>query len=229
VYVHNHDQVGNRARGDRSPAYLTQHAQRLACGLLMLSPCIPLLFMGEEYAEARPFPFFCSFGDPDLIESVRRGRRAEFAAIEFRWGEDIPDPQDPATFESARLTWQWPDGTFHAQLRRLWADLLRARRRWPPLVDRRIASARLLNPAASERGTDWPAVLVVERGAGKSLLACANTTASCQPFPELELLDRTALLSTEEPAYGGRRDLAKPPADLHPYEMVVFGWKEWTR
>ncbi len=128
VCVHNHDQIGNRARGDRPITRLPRSACRLACGLLMLSPCVPLLFMGEEYGEERPFPFFCSFGDAELIQAVREGRREEFAALEFEWGEEILDPQDPATFAAARLSWEWSGDSPAAEMRRLYTDLLRARR-----------------------------------------------------------------------------------------------------
>ena len=77
VCLQNHDQVGNRARGDRFSTLLHDPArQRLASSLLLLSPYLPLLFMGEEYGEENPFPFFCSFGDPPLIEAVREGRKA---------------------------------------------------------------------------------------------------------------------------------------------------------
>ena len=86
VAVQNHDQVGNRAFGERLTALLPPEAQRLSCGLLLVSPCSPLLWMGEEYGETRPFPFFSSFSDPQLIEAVRRGRREEFAALEFECG-----------------------------------------------------------------------------------------------------------------------------------------------
>ena len=111
VCVQNHDQVGNRARGDRLAAIVAPAADRLACGLLLLSPCVPLLFMGEEYGETRPFPYFCSFGDADLVEVVRRGRREEFAAMAFAWGAEIPDPQSPETFAAAKLAWAWPEGS----------------------------------------------------------------------------------------------------------------------
>jgi maltooligosyltrehalose trehalohydrolase len=84
--------------------------------LLLISPCVPMLFMGEEYGERNPFPFFCSFGDPQLIEAVRRGRREEFAALDFQWGDQIPDPQDARTFESAKLVWHWPEGTFPCRI-----------------------------------------------------------------------------------------------------------------
>ncbi len=137
VCIQNHDQIGNRALGDRLGSLVTPAARRLACGLLLLSPCVPLLFMGEEYGERNPFPFFCSFGDADLIEAVRRGRREEFAALSFQWGTEIPDPQSPDTFAAAKLGWSWPEGSPQAQLRRLYRDLLAARRRWPALRDRR--------------------------------------------------------------------------------------------
>ena len=87
--------------------------------MLLLSPYLPLLFMGEEYGEENPFPFFCSFGDPALVEAVREGRKKEFDA--FTWQGEVPDPQGEETFASARLSWSWPEGTPRAGLRRLTA------------------------------------------------------------------------------------------------------------
>ena len=110
VCLQNHDQVGNRARGDRLLPLLDKPAkQRLASSLLLLSPYLPLLFMGEEYGEDNPFPFFCSFGDPGLIEAVREGRKQEFAELVGQG--TVPDPQAEETFASARLSWSWPSGT----------------------------------------------------------------------------------------------------------------------
>src|SRR4029079_6139424 len=124
----NHDQVGNRARGDRLNEVLGSPAkQRLGARVLLLSPYLPLLFMGEEYGEESPFPFFCSFDDPALVEAVREGRKKEVEA--FPWGGEVPDPQAEATFASAWLSWSWPEGTPRAGLRRLYRDLLAARRR----------------------------------------------------------------------------------------------------
>ncbi len=146
VCLQNHDQVGNRARGDRLNALLGSPAkQRLAAGLLLLSPYLPLLFMGEEYGEENPFPFFCSFGDPELVQAVREGRKKEFDA--FAWQGEVPDPQGEETFASARLSWSWPEGTHRAGLRRLYRDLLSARREWPALRDFERRSARLLPDA----------------------------------------------------------------------------------
>ncbi|MGH7184077.1 MAG: malto-oligosyltrehalose trehalohydrolase [Nitrospiraceae bacterium] len=102
VFAQNHDQIGNRAVGDRLTAHLSPAALKVAQALVLLSPNIPLLFMGEEYGETAPFQYFIEHSDGDLIEAVRQGRRREFAP--FGWKtEDIPDPQDRATFERSRL------------------------------------------------------------------------------------------------------------------------------
>jgi len=102
VFSQNHDQIGNRAVGDRLSMQLPFDALKVAQALVLLSPNIPLLFMGEEYGETAPFQYFIEHGDPDLIEAVRQGRKREFA--HFGWkAEDIPDPQNPATFERSRV------------------------------------------------------------------------------------------------------------------------------
>jgi maltooligosyltrehalose trehalohydrolase len=220
VCVHNHDQIGNRALGDRSASYLPEPAQRLACALLLISPCVPMLFMGEEYGERNPFPFFCSFGDQDLIESVRRGRREEFAALDFQWGDQIPDPQDAATFESAKLTWKWPDDAFQAGLRRLYHDLLTARRQWPPLADRQHTRARVL-PGSGQHKRQ-AAVLLVERGDAVRLLAVANLSPETQALPELDRQSQELLFSAEAIEYGGARDRSGWPVELLPYELMIF-------
>jgi maltooligosyltrehalose trehalohydrolase len=220
VCVHNHDQIGNRALGDRSATYLPQSAQRLACGLLLISPCVPMLFMGEEYGERNPFPFFCSFGDPQLIEAVRRGRREEFAALDFQWGDPIADPQDARTFESAKLSWQWPEGAFHASLRRLYRDLLTARRQWPPLRDRQHTTACVL--ATDEQAERNEAVLVVERGEAVRLLAVANLSAERPSLAQVDRQGLDFLFSTEATVYGGHRDTRSTPSDLLPYELMIF-------
>ncbi len=126
VFSQNHDQVGNRARGDRLSTLVNFEAQKLAAGVTLLSPFVPLLFMGEEYAEPAPFLYFTSHGDTELIEAVRRGRRAEFA--EFGWSEEVPDPQDAHTFASSRLQPPLRDREPHRALRLLYQELIRFRR-----------------------------------------------------------------------------------------------------
>ena len=216
----NHDQVGNRAHGERLAALLSPAAERLSCALLLLAPCTPLLFMGEEYGERRPFPFFCSFLDPGLAEGVRKGRRAEFAATAFAWGAEIPDPQAPETFAAATLQWSWPSGSAHAQLRQLYRDLLAARRDWPALRTGQSTTARLAEtPAAAS-------LLVIERGGSEGLLVLANLTPQAQPLPKLERNCGALLLSTENVCYGGLRGDDVALDRLLPYEALVFGQRK---
>jgi maltooligosyltrehalose trehalohydrolase len=100
-FAQNHDQIGNRLQGDRLSTIVSFEALKMVAGIILLSPSLPLLFMGEEYGETAPFPYFVSHADPGLIEAVRRGRREEFAS--FGWDGDPPDPQNPETFHRAKL------------------------------------------------------------------------------------------------------------------------------
>lgn len=103
VFTQNHDQIGNRMLGERLSTLISHEAQKLAAALLLLSPHVPLLFMGEEYGEKRPFQYFTSHGDASLIEAVRKGRKEEFAA--FTWEGEVPDPQSAQTFSNSTLSW----------------------------------------------------------------------------------------------------------------------------
>ena len=101
VCAQNHDQVGNRAMGQRLRTLVSFEQYRLAAAVNILSPFLPLLFMGEEYAERNPFLYFISHSDPQLVEAVRSGRRGEFAS--FAWKGEVPDPQAIDTFERSKL------------------------------------------------------------------------------------------------------------------------------
>ena len=98
----NHDQVGNRAKGERLSALIPRGARKLAAALLLLAPHTPLLFMGQEYGETAPFQFFADFEDPALKKAVSEGRRSEFKDFDFN---EVPDPEDPRTFARSKLTW----------------------------------------------------------------------------------------------------------------------------
>jgi maltooligosyltrehalose trehalohydrolase len=115
VCTQNHDQVGNRARGERLDALVPRGACKLAAVLLLLAPETPLLFMGQEYGETAPFQFFTDYGDPALQQAVRDGRRKEFEHF-VAFGGEVPDPQDEETFQRSKLQWskisgQWAVGS----------------------------------------------------------------------------------------------------------------------
>jgi maltooligosyltrehalose trehalohydrolase len=124
VFSANHDQVGNRAFGDRLPV----EARPLAALCTLLSPFTPMIFQGEEYGERAPFQFFSNHIDEEIAAATREGRRREFATFAEFHGDEIPDPQDPATFARSKLTRAGEP----AGMRELYADLLRARRELPP-------------------------------------------------------------------------------------------------
>ena len=132
VAIQNHDQVGNRALGERLSTLVDFESLKLAAGALLVAPFVPLLFMGEEYADPAPFLYFIDHSDPGLIDAVRRGRRAEFAS--FAWQAEVPDPQAPETFERSRLDPALATHGRHAALRSLYRALLTLRREHPALA-----------------------------------------------------------------------------------------------
>lgn len=148
VFSQNHDQVGNRMRGDRLSETLPAQQLRLAAGIVLLSPNIPLLFMGEEYGEVAPFQYFVSHGDAGLIDAVRRGRAAEFEA--FRWSGELPDPQDEQTFLRSKLNWNLQQGGKHRELRNFYKELLRLRSTVPALAQLDKNSQEVISIADSK-------------------------------------------------------------------------------
>jgi maltooligosyltrehalose trehalohydrolase len=222
VCIQNHDQVGNNARGDRLNTVLGPAAkQRLAAALLLLSPYLPLLFMGEEYGEENPFPFFCSFGDPELARAVREGRKKELEP--FLTHGEVPDPQAEATFAAAKLSWSWPEGSHRAGLRRLYRDLLSARREWPALRDFERRTARLVG-----EGGAGP-LLELVRGddrAGEAIRAYFNLGDRPRPLPGGGLDGTAVLFRSEAAAYAG--DGGEAGFDrLSPFECLVLGPASW--
>ncbi|MET8410940.1 malto-oligosyltrehalose trehalohydrolase [Streptomyces sp. NPDC005195] len=155
-YSQTHDQIGNRAQGDRLSASLSPGQLACAAALTLTGPFTPMLFMGEEWAAGTPWQFFTDHTDPELAEAVRRGRRREFAA--HGWAEeDVPDPQDPATRERSCLDWSEPEKALHARVLAWYRDLIALRRRHPDLSDPDLAAVRI----AHDEGARW---LALRRG-----------------------------------------------------------------
>jgi maltooligosyltrehalose trehalohydrolase len=136
-YLQDHDQVGNRATGDRISAGLPAGLLKVGAGLVLTAPFTPMLFMGEEWGAGTPWQYFTDHTDPGLAKAVADGRRAEFAG--FGWGTaEIPDPQDEATFLRSKLDWSERDHAGHRELLAWYRELIALRRRWPELTDPRL-------------------------------------------------------------------------------------------
>jgi maltooligosyltrehalose trehalohydrolase len=142
IATQNHDQVGNRMKGERSSALLSFEELKLSAGLLLLSPHIPLIFMGEELAEEAPFLYFTSHSDRDLVEAVREGRKSEFGA--FAWKGEPPDPQHPSALTSSRVDHDRAESGRGAIMHAFYRELLILRRRYAVIrdFDRRSISVR---------------------------------------------------------------------------------------
>jgi maltooligosyltrehalose trehalohydrolase len=171
VFAQNHDQVGNRCLGDRLSASVTLEDLKLAAGLTLLSPYIPLLFMGEEYAEDAPFPYFIDHSDPELIEAVRRGRQLEFSA--FAWRDAVPDPQSEATFLGAKLRSELRAHGHHKILLEFYRTLIKFRKN--------LAALRRLDRASMKVvAHENEKIVAIERWDGADrilLIANLNTTS----------------------------------------------------
>ena len=152
VATQNHDQVGNRAAGDRSSALMSEGRLRIAAALLLTSPFVPLLFQGEEWGAGTPFQYFTDHADPELGRAVSLGRREEFAA--FGW-EHVADPQDPGTFARSRL--DWTQAAAGAWMLAWYRRLIGLRHQLPELTDPRLDRVR----TEFDEEAGW---LVVHRG-----------------------------------------------------------------
>jgi maltooligosyltrehalose trehalohydrolase len=163
VFSQNHDQVGNRMAGERPGEHLSLPQLMLAAATVLLSPYVPLLFMGEEYAEPAPFPYFMSHGNAELVEAVRLGRVEEFAAF-IRQGSP-PDPQAEATFISAKLDQEQRHCGDHRVIFAFYRELIRLRKECAPFAD--LSREDMQFVALEEES-----VLAVIRGAAGSQVLC---------------------------------------------------------
>ncbi len=204
-FAQNHDQTGNRRMGDRIATLVSPEALPLITALVVLSPGLPLLFMGEEYGEDRPFLYFTDHGDPDLVRAVREGRKREFAS--FGWTEEVPDPQDPETFARSRLSLTDPESSLSSFQHRLldWtARLAKIRRTMPALHLPGPVGGPGNRVMASDDG-----LLIVLRGdpPASRIVLLANASREPRPlaapfFPTEWKVGPLALLLDSGPAFG---------------------------
>ncbi|HEX2904020.1 MAG TPA: malto-oligosyltrehalose trehalohydrolase [Jatrophihabitans sp.] len=174
VFLQDHDQIGNRAAGDRLPEVVSPGLLRVGAALLLTSPFTPMLFMGEEWAAGTPWPFFTSHPEPELGTAVSEGRLAEFS--DHGWdSSQMVDPQSPAAYQQAVLNWAEPLQPAHRRMLQLYRELIRLRAAEPALAD---ADLRQVRVDYDESG-HW---LVVHRGPFRVL---ANLSGEPHRFPIL--------------------------------------------
>jgi maltooligosyltrehalose trehalohydrolase len=179
VFAQNHDQIGNRMNGERLSAQVSFEQLKVAAASVLLSPFLPLLFMGEEYAETAPFPYFVSHQDPNLVAAVREGRRSEFK--DFLWQGEPPDPQDEQTFAAARLNWHLRhDSKRHAGMWDFYKELIRLRKTIPSLA---MLSKKRLHVLADEEHR----LLCIRRWHGRDKVVVligfnSEPVTACIPF-----------------------------------------------
>jgi maltooligosyltrehalose trehalohydrolase len=147
-FLQNHDQIGNRAFGDRLESKVNAAAMEAALAITLLAPAIPMMFMGEEWGSTAPFPFFCDF-EENLAKAVRNGRRREYAWAYAKYGDEVPDPLDPATFQSAVLDWESRKQAAGRQRLALVRELLSLRQRQ---IVARLAGAAFGGADAADNG-----------------------------------------------------------------------------
>ncbi len=136
VSAQNHDQIGNRAQGERLSCLLGMEALKAIAALTLLSPFVPLLFQGEEWGASTPFLYFTDHEDPELGRLVAEGRSKEFSA--FRWQGAVPNPQDPTTFERSKLDWSELSRAPHAELLAWYRTLIRLRKDRPEMQQTQV-------------------------------------------------------------------------------------------
>jgi malto-oligosyltrehalose trehalohydrolase len=171
-YLQDHDQIGNRAAGDRISATLSPELLKVAAGLVLTAPFTPMLFMGEEWGATTPWQYFTDHTDPQLGQAVADGRRAEFARHGWAAAE-VPNPQDEASYWRSKLDWSQRDAEPHRDLLNWYRELIALRRRWPELTDPRLDRV----DASCDEAARW---LMVSRG---RLRVLANLGSSAARLP----------------------------------------------
>jgi maltooligosyltrehalose trehalohydrolase len=170
AYLQNHDQIGNRAQGDRSSQLMSVGKLKIGAALVLTSSFIPMIFQGEEWGASTPFLYFTDYQEPELAKGVREGRCREFAV--FGWKpEDTPDPQALETFENSRLDWSEISHSVHAELLDWHKKLIRLRRDEPAFADDKMENVRV----NYDEEKNW---LVVERG--EISVACNFSAHFCE-------------------------------------------------
>ncbi|MEA2488151.1 MAG: maltooligosyltrehalose trehalohydrolase [Actinomycetota bacterium] len=208
AYAQNHDQIGNRATGDRLSTLVSIAQLKIVAALVLTAPFVPMLFQGEEWAASTPFQYFTDHADPQLAHAVSRGRRHEFES--FGWSpDDVPDPQDEKTFLRSKLDWTELNDASHAELLAWHRDLIALRRSEPALRDGDLGRI-FVDHDEDER---W---LTMHRG---DLVIAVNFADEARSFREIA---SDVILASSEP-------VAVDPLTLGPQSVAVVTSRATTR
>ena len=214
----NHDQIGNRAIGDRLAETLSLAQLKLAAACTLLSPFIPLIFMGEEYGETAPFQFFTSHSDPELSEAVRRGRAEEFNA--YRWASEIPDPQATETFNHSTLNPEHRESSQGRTLQEYHRELIRLRRELPAM-----AEPSFTKQDVEIAGSDKNLLIVVRRNNEHEALILLNIA---DEMTDINVPDANTewslILDSSEERWGGNRRSTAPHRLVATDSIEVAPW-----
>lgn len=211
VCSQNHDQVGNRMKGERLEHLIDFESLKLAAGALLLAPCVPLLFMGQEYGEEAPFQYFVSHTDEQLVEAVRQGRRSEFAA--FEWTQECPDPQSVETFMNSKLRWHTRDEGRHRTLRLFYQRLIELRSSIPNFVNRKDLTVRTFR---RHNVLTWQ-----RRGPAERIYCAMNFSEQSQPLAlETTTTGWFKVLDSAEPRWAGPG--TELPPEVHDRSQVLL-------
>jgi maltooligosyltrehalose trehalohydrolase len=206
-YLQTHDQIGNRAKGERSSDLMNVGRLKIAAALVLTAPFIPMLFQGEEWGATSPFLYFTDHEDPELGRNVTEGRRREFTA--FGWNpEEIPDPQAGETFERSKLNWSEPDKEPHAGLLIWHRRLMELRRRIPALSNGRLNEVLV----SFDETVKW---LVVKRG---SVVIACNLNQRKQRVPAKIDPESRLLLSSDD-----KVQIIQNAVELPPDSVAILG------
>jgi maltooligosyltrehalose trehalohydrolase len=234
VCTQNHDQVGNRATGQRSSALMSEGRLKVAAGLLLTSPFVPMLFQGEEWGASTLWQYFTNFADAELGRAVTEGRRAEFS--DFEWAQEVPDPQAESTFERSRLDWSETDKDGHAAILEWYRTLIALRRRLPELTTGDLSRVRVhVDEPRQGLVVECGDVLVVALlgdepaavGVGDGALVVASEAGvefsggRLRMVPDsLAVVGRPMLSRSAGEEDLGRRTVTPPPTSMRPLEWA---------
>ena len=206
AFLQNHDQIGNRALGERLGHLVTIDQLKLAAAVLMTAPFVPMLFQGEEWNASSPFQYFTDHQDKDLAESVRKGREAEFAHFVANASE-VPDPQDQNTFERSKLDWNEPEHGTHREILEWYRQLVALRRCSPDFHDGKLDP----DAVTFDEAKRW---ICISRG--RAVVAC-NLSPISQHVPVADARELRISLASRS---GVRLDAAG--IDLPPVSVAIL-------